>query len=99
MKSVRDVLQQKPEGIWSVGPDDTVYDAIAAMARHEVGALLVMVEDDLVGIISERDYARKVILADKASKLTNVAEIMTREVVTVGLRQSVDDCVRLMKKH
>jgi CBS domain-containing protein len=99
MKTVHEVLAHKDNRIRSVHPEDSVYDAIQSMADHEVGALLVMVDADLMGIISERDYARKVILRDKASKHTLVAEIMTREVIAASPHDRVADCVAKMKKH
>ena len=99
MKNVHDVLKRKGDDIWSIRPVDTVFDAIAMMADREVGALLVMIEEQLVGIISERDYARKVILEDKNSKQTRVSEIMTRQVITVTSDDHIEDCVTLMKQH
>ena len=90
------ILENKGNAIWSVTPDATVYDAIAIMADKGVGALLVVSERRLVGIISERDYARKVILQGKASRETTVGEIMTSPPVVATLDQSVDDCLRLM---
>jgi len=99
VKTVHEVLAHKDNRLRAVHPDDTVYDAIRMMAIHEVGALLVMVGDELKGIISERDYARKVILKDKASKHTRVAEIMTREVVGATSHDQVGDCVAKMQEH
>jgi CBS domain-containing protein len=90
------VLRQKGEQIWSVTPDTTVYDALEIMADREVGALLVLESDDLVGVISERDYARKVILQGRSSKDTLVADIMTHGVVTVTPSHTVDECMKLM---
>ena len=99
MKTVHEVLAHKDNRIRSVHPDDTVYDAIRMMADHEVGALLVMVDDQLKGIISERDYARKVILKDKASRQTRVAEIMTHDVVGATSYDRVGECIAKMKDH
>jgi CBS domain-containing protein len=99
MKTVHEVLAHKDNRLRSVHPDDTVYDAIRMMADHEVGALLVMVGDELKGIISERDYARKVILKDKGSRHTSVAEIMTYEVVTASSHDRVGECISKMKQH
>lgn len=99
MKNVHDVLKRKGDDVWSIRPVDTVFDAISMMADREVGALLVMIDDQLVGIISERDYARKVILEDKNSKQTRVSEIMTRNVITVTSEDHIEDCVVLMKQH
>ena len=81
MKSVKDVLNAKGTDIWSIAPDAFVYDAIELMARKEVGALLVQEESRLIGIVSERDYTRKVILKGKSSRQTLVREIMTSELV------------------
>ena len=99
MRTVRNILKAKGGGIYSIDPLDTVYEAIAMMAEKEVGALLVMREGNPVGIISERDYTRKVILKDKSSKETRVSEIMTTEVVSTTSRQHIDECVSLMKEH
>ena len=99
MKTVRDVLQHKGDDVWSIGPIDTVYAAIEMMADRHVGALPVMLDGQMVGIVSERDYARKVILEDKSSKQTRVSEIMTRDVVSVSTHERVEDCVALMNDH
>ena len=99
MKTVHEVLAHKDDRIWSVHPEDSVYDAIRKMADHEVGALVVMVDDEMQGIISERDYARKVILKDKSSKATEVREIMSRKVIHVTSELDVDSCVSLMQQH
>ncbi len=98
MKTVKQILQSKTRGIGilSISPDATVYDALKLMAEKEVGALLVMEADKLVGIISERDYARKVILHGKSSKEIHVSEIMTSKIVYVNTAQTVDECMALM---
>jgi CBS domain-containing protein len=96
MKTVKQILQSKTLGILSVSPDATVYDALKLMAEKEVGALLVMKGEQLVGIISERDYARKVILHGKSSKDIRVSEIMTSKIVYVSTAQTVDECMALM---
>ena len=99
MKLVHEILQYKGDHIWSIAPDAWVYDAIAMMAEREVGALLVMSDEQLLGIVSERDYARKVILKDKSSKATRVSEIMTHEVIHVDSHLHVGDCVQIMKDN
>lgn len=96
MLSVQQLLDQKPKGIYSVAPGDPVLTAIKKMAEHHVGALLVMSGDKLAGIISERDYARKVVLLGRSSEETRVEAIMTAKVVTVTPRQDAHDCMRLM---
>ena len=99
MRTVNSIMKQKGGGIFSIDPGDTVYDAIAMMAEKEVGALLVTQEDHPVGIISERDYTRKVILKDKSSKQTRVADIMTSKVIWATSSHHIDECVNLMKAH
>ena len=96
MLSVQQLLDQKPKGIFSVAPNDPVLSAIRKMADHHVGALLVMSADKLVGIVSERDYARKVVLLGRSSTETKVEAIMTGKVITVTPRQDANDCMRLM---
>ena len=96
MLSVQQLLDAKPKGIFAVAPADPVLTAIKKMAEHHVGALLVMTGDKLVGIISERDYARKVVLLGRSSEETRVEAIMTAKVVTVTPRQDAHDCMRLM---
>jgi len=96
MLSVQQLLDQKPKGVYSVAPSDPVLTAIKKMAEHHVGALLVMSGDRLAGIISERDYARKVVLLGRSSEETRVEAIMTAKVVTVTPRQDAHDCMRLM---
>ena len=94
--SANAVLKLKGQDIWSVSPDVWVYDAIEIMADKHVGALLVTHEGRLVGIISERDYARKVILEGKSSKQTRVLEIMTSPAISVAPERTVEDCMRIM---
>ncbi|HZR01798.1 MAG TPA: CBS domain-containing protein [Burkholderiales bacterium] len=96
MKTVRQLLKTKQHGVLSIAPNASVYDALQKMAQYDVGALLVMEGERLVGIFSERDYARKIILHGKASKETQVGEIMTSRVVCVEPEQTVDDCMALM---
>ena len=96
MKTVSDLLNNKGHEVLSVAPDALVYDAIMKMAHHEIGALLVMESENIVGIISERDYARKIILQNRSSKSTRVSEIMSTNVVFAELNQSIDSCLSLM---
>ena len=98
--TVRLVLKQKGQNIWFVSPEECVYNAIEIMADKHVGALLVVSDGNLVGVVSERDYARKVILQGKSSKQTQVKEIMTSPAIFVTPEQRVEDCLRIMtEKH
>jgi CBS domain-containing protein len=99
METIASILGTKGQVIWSISPDTSVYDAIALMAEKGIGAVLVVSEDTLVGIVSERDYARKVILQGRSSKDTRAEEIMTRDLVTVSHEDTVDDCMRIMTRH
>jgi CBS domain-containing protein len=96
MLTVRHLLNQKDRAVRSVDPDDPVLEAIRAMAEHHVGALLVIQNNELLGIVSERDYARKVILLGRSSADTSVREIMTTPVVTVTPLTTLDECMRLV---
>jgi len=96
MKSIRHCLNTKGNQIWSINPDASVFDALRLMAEKDIGALLVLEDGELVGIFSERDYARKIILQGKSSRNTVVREIMTRRVLCVDVAQSIEDCMFLM---
>jgi len=96
MKTIKEILQSKPLGVLSISPEASVLDALRLMAEKEVGALVVLENERLAGIFSERDYARKVILHGKSSKDTSVREIMTSKVVYVRPEQSVEECMALM---
>jgi CBS domain-containing protein len=93
------VLKFKGRQVWSIAPTATVYEAVARMSDKGVGALLVMEEGRLDGIISERDYARKVILRDRSSKETQVREIMSERVITARPEDTVEESMRLMTEH
>lgn len=96
VETICSVLQRKGKGVWQISPTATVFEAIAEMAGRGVGALLVVSEGTLVGIISERDYARKVILQGRSSQHTTVQEIMTPSPITVTPESTVEECMRIM---
>ena len=98
-ETLASVLAGKRREVWSIAPQATVYQAIALMAEKSVGALLVMSGDRLDGIISERDYARKVVLLDKSSRTTPVKEIMTAPVFTVTPDHTISDCLQIMTEQ
>lgn len=97
--TVRGLLKQKSDFVWSVTPEARVYDAIQTMADKYVGALLVISDHKVLGIISERDYARKVILRGKSSKVMQVKEIMASPVIFVGPEHTVQDCMTIMTEN
>ncbi len=99
MTTVHHLLERKGRAIFRIAPDEPVLEAIRSMAEHHVGALLVMREQELVGIVSERDYARKVILMGRSSSETAVSEIMTTPVTTVRLDTTVEECMRLITER
>lgn len=99
MLTVRELLAKKGSEVWSVSPDATVYDALQLMAARNVGAVLVLDDGELAGILSERDYARQVILKGKASRDTPVRDIMTTAVVSVSPERTIDDCMSLMTER
>jgi CBS domain-containing protein len=96
MITVRDILDRKGRQVWSVSPTDTVFNALEIMSAHRVGALMVLDDGGLVGVVSERDYARKVVLAGKNSRETAVREIMTRRIYHVSPSHRIEDCMALM---
>lgn len=100
MKSVAQLLKEKGGGIFAISPDASVLDCVKLLAEKSIGAVLVMEGDRLVGIISERDYARKVVLQGRSSKDTPVRDIMTANVISVTPRQTNEECMALMTdKH
>jgi CBS domain-containing protein len=99
MLTVQHLLEQKGRAVRAADPDDPVLEAIRAMAVHHVGALLVMHNGELLGIVSERDYARKVILLGRSSADTAVRDIMTTPVITVTPMSTLDECMRLVSTH
>jgi len=99
MTTVRHLLDRKDRALFSIEPEDPVLEAIRMMADHHVGALLVMRGSELAGIVSERDYARKVVLLGRSSAETPVWQIMSSPVVTVSRDSSIKDCMRLMTER
>lgn len=93
---IKEILAVKGHSVWAVSPESTVFEAIEVMADKGVGALAVTLDEKLVGIVSERDYARKVILKGQSSRETFVREIMSTEVVCVSGEEKVDECMALM---
>lgn len=99
MKLVKHLLDRKGRHVISVAPDTSVYDAIKLMADKAVGSLVVMRDEKLLGIMSERDYARKVIIKGRASESTKVSEIMTADVITTTSAHTVNECMNLMTER
>jgi len=97
--TIREILEKRGPDVWSIQPSSSVYDAIEMMDGKSVGALAVTSENKLVGIISERDYARKVILQGKSSKVTTVGEVMSSDVVSVNEDHTVQQCMTLMTQE
>lgn len=96
MTTINDLLRDKSADIYTVGPDDSVYDALQMMADKNIGAVLVMDQGNLVGLLSERDYARKLILANRSSRDTAVRDVMTSRVAYVAPTKEVEECLALM---
>jgi len=99
MKPVAELLKRRNVTLWHVRPEDTVFDALKLLAEHEVGALMVMEHGKLVGVVSERDYTRKIALQGRSSKDTRVAEIMTRDVIVVSPQTRTRECMALMSRR
>lgn len=98
--SVRNILQAKGHAVYSIHPDNTVYEALKVLVDRNIGALLVIDNEKFLGIFSERDYARRVILKGRASKETLIREIMTENPITISEEASVEDCmVKMTEKH
>ncbi len=96
MGKVRNILQSKNETICTVGPEITVYEAIEMMCEKNIAAILIIENGKLAGIFTERDYARKVVLKGKSSKLTQVGELMSRNLYSVTSESTVEDCMNMM---
>lgn len=96
MTTVKTILLNKGYNVWSISPDAKIFEALELMAEKQIGALLVMEGDKVAGIITERDYARKVILTGKSSKETPVCEIMTSKLICVTQDENVEDCMTIM---
>ncbi len=96
MKTVKNIVQNKSNAIYSVSPDTSVLDALQVMMDKNISALLVMEGQTLKGIFTERDYARKIILQGKSSKETLIAEVMTANLETIGFNSTVDQCMQIM---
>lgn len=97
--TVKAILKKKPSDIWSIAPETSVYECVESMADRQVGALLVMKGTGLVGIVSERDYARKIILQGRSSRETSVSEIMSTPAICVSRDHTIADCMQLMTKN
>jgi CBS domain-containing protein len=98
-QKIRSILNSKGRDVWSIHPGASVYEALEIMSDRDIGALLVMSGDRLAGLLSERDYARKVRLMGRSSEHTTVGDIMTTDVITVSPDDTVDDCMRQMTSH
>jgi len=99
MTTVRQLLQSKGSRVWTAPPETSAYEALRIMAEHNVGAILVTRSDELLGVFSERDYARKVILQGKSSRETALSEIMSSPVASVGPDQTIQDCMTMMTEQ
>ena len=99
MKTITQFLAERLDPVWSVKPDDTVIDALRVMADKNIGALVVIADDRLVGIFSERDYARKVVLMGKSSSSVLVRDIMTSKTISITPGHTVEQCMQIMSDH
>jgi CBS domain-containing protein len=99
MRPIRELLEKQDGAVWSLSPNDSVYQALEMLADCNVGALMVMEGEALVGVFSERDYTRKIALTGRSSKDTSVRDIMTAQVVSVSPQTSTDDCMALMSQR
>ena len=99
MYTVKDILEKKGSDVITVDPDFTVYEALKKMAGHNIGAVVVVENDEIKGIFSERDYARKIILMGKTSKDSKVGDLMTDRTFVVKLSTTINDCMKLMTDH
>jgi len=97
--TIDEILHQKRGGLFTISPDETVFDAIVRMAEKNIGALLVMSGNRLVGVVSERDYTRKVALKGKSSRETRVGDIVTTPVISVSPTHTIEQCMRLMTEN
>jgi CBS domain-containing protein len=96
VKKVRELLEEKGDEVWSIAPESSVFDALTLMAEKNIGALLVIDQGELVGVLSERDYTRNVVLQGRTAKGSQVRDIMTGRPVCVGPEQSIEECMALM---
>jgi CBS domain-containing protein len=100
MSGIAQILRSKPsKSIHAIGPEQTVFEAVKEMAEHGIGALLVMKGEQVVGIVTERDYARKIVLAGRSSKETPVSAIMTSKVLCVSPQQTTEECMAIMTEN
>jgi CBS domain-containing protein len=97
--TIDEILHHKGSTVWTIGPDATVYEAIKVMADRNIGAVLVIDNEKLVGIVSERDYTRKVVLKGKTSRELKVREILSEHLIHVTPKQTIEECLRLMTEH
>lgn len=97
--TVRDILQNKGGQVWTTSPASTVYEAIGLMGEKNIGALVVIENDEVIGVLSERDYSRKVVLQGRTSRDTVVGDILSRPVVTIRRRDTIEKCMQVMTEH